>query len=255
MKKFIFVLGFTCILNFAYCDKPFSVSKEYDYLEKDYRFLNNIAVEGDWNLLEKHIKEMNYIKRIEKLVNTKFSLDFDRQGKKKKQLQKWFDELKIWLVYIYECGRGRRDPSISEILSDASRKISEVEELYYKGKEIHSEHLLIRVLEITNNVTPGLNKHIDSSKKKQVQPLLKRYIYFSKLARTELEIIDKIKRIKIDGTIYFSNPQEKWRSVAFIEKQIWRVNDRLKNGFVVKEIRYGEVLFEYKKRRFVLRKE
>ncbi|BBM84420.1 hypothetical protein [Candidatus Uabimicrobium amorphum] len=271
-KNFVFAVVTILTLSCIHCETLLDINQEYSNLEKEYYLLRDIAMTGDWLVVDKRLKEMDYKQRIEKWLSLDCLAKFDPQDDKRKQVEKWLSDLNIWLKYIEEyknpcCeGLGCITTKITEMLNRSSRTNRKIEKLFYKGRKTSNEYILKDAISNIDMSIPDLQKFIEVAEQNKKYPLLhklgkqakrqvKKYLSLRKKIKVELEIIDRLKEIQFNGVICISDPKKKQQNVVFIGNNIFRVNDKLKSGFTVKEVRNGEVVLEYKRRYFVLCKK
>ena len=242
MSKQWLIIAIISIVNFIYAD----ITEKYEQIEKDYHRLYSLAREGDWLFLEIRLQQIDFSKRIEELVSTELSNVNDQsQEEKKKQLQKWLGELKIWLAYIEDAHHSKCERPFYRI----NKKISQMKKMYSKGEKTNRKYFFIRVVEIHNEIMPVLSKYKDMQYK-IVQQALKKCSLFYNLAKEKLIIFDILDRIHINGIIYL--PKDRKQSIVFLNNKVFRVNDRFRYNFVIKEIYDGKVVVERNNKCFVL---
>lgn len=245
MSKQWIIIIIISIVNFIYAD----ITEKYEQLEKDHRNLHTFVLEGDWLFLEKRLQETNFPTRIEELEAELSNVSDPSQEQKKKQIQKWTADLKIWMDYISD-GPGEPNVPLSTLLDVIDAKILLMEKMYHRGKETGREYFFTRAIEIHNNIVPELLKYKDNQQYKKIQQALKKFSFLRNLTIEELIVFEVLNRVHINGTIYLANSRE--QSIAFLNNKVVRVNDHLPYNFVVKEIRDGKVVLEYKNKYFVV---
>lgn len=212
--------------------------KSIDELEKlRNQHLLPFAVAGLWVELQNKLMEQKYEEKLNSLM-----LPAEMQTQHVQKVEEMKRELREWKSQIKQVALEQK---ALQFLAFSEKKIKEMEAFYQEGKEKGSKEIIDSAIKVYNELLPQLREYEPLENKiPQLQAHRKRAEELFTKADTQLKIIDEVAKLELQGIIYWANKPQ--HSVAFINKKVVRKDDMVAGGFVVHDIKDGEVVLRFK---------
>jgi Tfp pilus assembly protein PilO len=216
---------------------PDEAQKLVDELEKlRNQHLLPFAVAGLWVELQSKLMEQKYEEKLNSLV-----LPAETQPQYIQKLEDMKRELREWKNQIKQVALEQK---ARQFLTYGEKKIKEMDNFYQEGKEKGAKDIIDNVIKIYNELLPQIREYEPLENKiPQLQTQRKRAEELYNKADTQIKIIEEVAKLELQGVIYWANKPQ--YSVAFINKKVVRKDDMVAGGFIVHDIKDGEVILRY----------